>query len=108
MIAVHAKSFLPPQPPRHPAIAICGRFTARHYDLLVVLPIHPAAPRQFPVVQARPADQESRRHRLQVFYHAYRNVQLGFTGLFGRPLVTASNPKEDSLTRLQFDVTYKL
>jgi hypothetical protein len=39
MIAIHAKSFLPPQPPRHPAIAICGLFTARHHDLLVVLPI---------------------------------------------------------------------
>jgi hypothetical protein len=27
--------------------------------------------------------------------------------LFGQPLVTASNPKEDSLKRLRFDATYK-
>jgi hypothetical protein len=48
-------------------------------------------------------------HRVEMFYQAYRNIQLGFTGLFGRPLVTASSPApaENILKRLQFDVTYK-
>ena len=47
-------------------------------------------------------------HRVQAFYQAYKNVQLGFTGLFGRPLVTAtSNTREDILERLQFDVLYR-
>lgn len=47
-------------------------------------------------------------HRAEVLYQAYRNVQLGFTGLFGRPLVTATSPtREDYLKRLQFDVLYK-
>ena len=48
-------------------------------------------------------------HRLEVFYEPYKNVELGFTGLFGRPLVTASSPgpPEDILKRLQFDVAYK-
>jgi hypothetical protein len=47
-------------------------------------------------------------HRLIFNYQAYRNVQLGFTGLFGRPLVTAtSGTRENILKRLQFDVVYK-
>jgi hypothetical protein len=48
-------------------------------------------------------------HRLGAFYQAYPNIQLGFTGFFGRPLVTASSPApvEDILKRLQFDVVYK-
>ncbi len=47
-------------------------------------------------------------HRVEAFYQAYRNVQLGFTGLFGRPLVTATSPtKENILKRLQFDVLYR-
>ena len=47
-------------------------------------------------------------HRVQASYQAYKNVQLGFTGLFGRPLVTAtSNTREDILERLQFDVLYR-
>jgi hypothetical protein len=43
-----------------------------------------------------------------VFYQAYKNIQLGFTGLFGRPLNwhTAATP-EPILKRLQFDVIYK-
>jgi hypothetical protein len=47
-------------------------------------------------------------HRLEVFYQAYKNIQLGFTGLFGRPLNwhTAAAP-EPILKRLQFDVVYK-
>ena len=48
-------------------------------------------------------------HRVEVFYQAEKNIQLGFTGLFGRPLVTASSPgpAENILKRLQFDVQYK-
>lgn len=47
-------------------------------------------------------------HRLELFYQAYKNIQLGFTGLFGRPLNwhTAAAP-EPILKRLQFDVVYK-
>jgi hypothetical protein len=46
-------------------------------------------------------------HRVEIFYQALNSIQLGFVGLIGRPLVTASSPKEDSLKRLQFDVTYR-
>ncbi len=42
-------------------------------------------------------------HRLEVFYQAHKNVQLAFTGLFGRPLATT----EPLLKRLQFDLVYK-
>lgn len=47
--------------------------------------------------------------RVEAFYQAYKNIQLGFTGLFGRPLVTATSPgpAENLLKRLQFDVMYK-
>ncbi len=47
-------------------------------------------------------------HRLALNYQAYRNVQLSFTGLFGRQLVTATTPTAESiLKRLQFDIIYK-
>jgi hypothetical protein len=47
-------------------------------------------------------------HRTEVAYQAYRNVQLAFTGLFGRPLNFGSSaPPESILTRLHFDVVYK-
>ena len=48
-------------------------------------------------------------HRVEIFYQAEKNIQLGFTGLFGRPLITASSPgpAENTLKRLQFDVQYK-
>ena len=47
-------------------------------------------------------------HRVIFNYLAFRNVELGFTGLFGRPLVTAtSGTRENILKRLQFDVVYK-
>jgi len=49
-------------------------------------------------------------HRVEVFYQAYRNITLGFTGLFGRPLnwhVAAGAAPEPILKRLQFDVVYK-
>ncbi|HXN25312.1 MAG TPA: putative porin [Candidatus Dormibacteraeota bacterium] len=47
-------------------------------------------------------------HRVEVFYQANNKIQLAFTGLFGRPLVTASSPLLDNLLkRLQFDVTYR-
>jgi Putative porin len=47
-------------------------------------------------------------HRLEAFYTPVRNVQLGFTGLFGRPLnFGSSNPPENLLKRLQFDLIYK-
>src|SRR5882762_7332118 len=47
-------------------------------------------------------------HRVEVFYQAYRNITLGFTGLIGRPLNwhTSAAP-EPMLKRLQFDVVYK-
>jgi len=45
-------------------------------------------------------------HRVEAFYNFYRNVQLGFTGLFGRPL-RASAPAETILKRFQFDVLYR-
>lgn len=47
-------------------------------------------------------------HRLTAKYQLQNNVQLGFSGFFGRPLVTATSPAlENILKRLQFDVTYK-
>jgi hypothetical protein len=47
-------------------------------------------------------------HRIDAFYQLENNIQLGFTGLFGRPLVTATSPTlENTLKRLQFDITYK-
>ena len=49
-------------------------------------------------------------HRVEVFYQAYKNITLGFTGLFGRPLnwhVPAGTAPEPILKRLQFDVVYK-
>ena len=46
-------------------------------------------------------------HRASVIYQAYANVQLSFTGLFGRPLNFGSSaPPQDFLKRLQFDVLY--
>jgi hypothetical protein len=42
-------------------------------------------------------------HRLELYYQALGNIQLGFTGLFGRPLAST----EPYLKRLQFDVVYK-
>jgi hypothetical protein len=51
-------------------------------------------------------------HRVDLFYQAYKNITLGFTGLIGRQLQTASSPTgvvplERYLKRLQFDVVYK-
>jgi hypothetical protein len=47
-------------------------------------------------------------HRLEAIYQVHKNVQLAFTGLFGRPLnLGSSNPPEGLLKRLQFDVIYK-
>jgi len=48
-------------------------------------------------------------HRVEVFYQAYKNITLGFTGLFGRPLNWHTNgaAPEPILKRLQFDVVYK-
>ena len=45
-------------------------------------------------------------HRAEVFYNPLRNIQFGFTGLFGRPL-GSSAPAETILKRLQFDVLYR-
>lgn len=46
-------------------------------------------------------------HRASVIYQAYANVQLSFTGLFGRPLnFESSAPAQNFLKRLQFDVLY--
>jgi putative porin len=41
-------------------------------------------------------------HRIDAFYQFDRSVQLGFTGLIGRPLASS----EPWLTRLQFDTVY--
>lgn len=47
-------------------------------------------------------------HRAEVFYQALPNVQLAFTGFFGRPLTWGTTkPPEDILQRYQFDVIYK-
>lgn len=47
-------------------------------------------------------------NRVEAFYQANKNVQLGFTGFFGRPLHPAvTTPAETVLKRLQFDVIYK-
>jgi hypothetical protein len=47
-------------------------------------------------------------HRVEASYQAYKNVQLAFTGFFGRPLNFGnSTPPENTLKRLQFDVLYK-
>ncbi len=46
-------------------------------------------------------------HRAMVIYEVQSNVQLSFTGLFGRPLnFDGTKPPEDFLKRLQFDVIY--
>jgi hypothetical protein len=45
-------------------------------------------------------------HRIETFYHLYRNVQLGFIGLIGKPLEVVQ-PGETWLKRLQFDVLYR-
>lgn len=47
-------------------------------------------------------------HKIEATYQLENNIQFGFTGFFGRPLVTATSPLlENTLKRLQFDVTYK-
>ena len=47
-------------------------------------------------------------HKVEAFYQLGNSIQLGFTGFFGRPLVTAtSTTLENTLKRLQFDITYK-
>ena len=45
-------------------------------------------------------------NRVEAFYQAHRNVQVGFTGFFGRPWPQPT-PAETILKRLQFDVVYK-
>jgi hypothetical protein len=45
-------------------------------------------------------------NRVEAFYQPYKNVQLGFTGFFGRQLAT-TDATETELKRLQFDVIYK-
>lgn len=47
-------------------------------------------------------------HRVNFSYQVNRNMQLGFTGLFGRQLVTTLSPTEERiLKRYQFDAIYK-
>jgi hypothetical protein len=47
-------------------------------------------------------------HRVEYFYQLNQNIQMGFTGLIGRQLVTASSPTPERwLKRLQFDMIYK-
>ncbi len=45
-------------------------------------------------------------NRVEAFYQVHKNVQLGFTGFFGRQLDT-TDATETELKRLQFDVIYK-
>lgn len=45
-------------------------------------------------------------NRMEVFYQAHPNVQLGFTGFFGRQMGT-TDATETLLKRYQFDVVYK-
>jgi hypothetical protein len=45
-------------------------------------------------------------NRVEAYYQAHKNVQVGFTGFFGRQLDT-TNVTETELKRLQFDVIYK-
>ena len=45
--------------------------------------------------------------RAMVIYEVHPNVQVSFTGLFGRPLnFGKTTPREDFLKRLQFDLIY--
>lgn len=47
-------------------------------------------------------------HRVEAYYQAYKNISLGFTGLIGRQLLTATSPTPERwLKRFQFDVIYK-
>ena len=46
-------------------------------------------------------------HRIEAYYQAYPHVQIGFTGIIGRQLVTAQSPTEERLLkRLQFDTIF--
>jgi hypothetical protein len=46
-------------------------------------------------------------HRIEAYYQAYPHVQVGFTGLIGRQLVTAQSATEERwLKRLQFDTIF--
>ena len=45
-------------------------------------------------------------NRVEAYYQANKNVQVGFTGFFGRQLAT-TDATETELKRLQFDVIYK-
>ncbi len=45
-------------------------------------------------------------NRVEAYYQANKNIQVGFTGFFGRQLAT-TNTTETELKRLQFDVIYK-
>jgi hypothetical protein len=45
-------------------------------------------------------------NRVEAYYTAYKNVQLAFTGFFGRSMGT-TDATETLLKRLQFDVIYK-
>jgi hypothetical protein len=46
-------------------------------------------------------------NRVSFGWQAYRNVQLIWTGWFGRQLTTGTASQEDILRRLQFDLIYK-
>jgi hypothetical protein len=46
-------------------------------------------------------------HRIEAYYQAYPHVQVGFTGLIGRQLVTAQSLTEERwLKRFQFDTIF--
>ena len=46
-------------------------------------------------------------HRVEAYYQAYSHVQVGFTGLIGRQLITAQSPNlERYLKRFQFDTIF--
>src|SRR5438067_8921486 len=46
-------------------------------------------------------------HRIEAYYQAYPHVQIGFTGLIGRQIVTAQSLTDERwLKRLQFDTIF--
>src|SRR5215470_4517484 len=59
---IHSKSFLPAQPPSHPAIAVRRFFSAGPNDFLIPPSIRSATSWLLPVVQARSTDDQRRGH----------------------------------------------
>src|SRR5215475_3504933 len=75
--AIHEKSFLPPQPPGHAAIAVRGLFSAGYDDLLVPRPICATSTRLVPVVQARSTDHQRRGYYRRRVSLLHQRARLG-------------------------------